>query len=350
MDVNNQVARLEPEERVDKYAEVFERASVGISRQSFDGTFLEMNPAAAEIYGVPASDLIGKPFWVNFHPDHIEPAREWLHALASGHEEQCTLDNEIIRPDGSIVCVRTNVSRGEYCLIVMVEDITDQKHNDVQTKLLLDELNHRVKNTLATVQSISMQTMRSVENDPVEFRKRFQTRLLSLSKAHDLLTHRGWDGAELGEIIALTLNPYITSDGASIDLHGDAVHLNPNAAVTLNMVFHELATNAAKYGSLSSPTGRLEVTWHYDRPRKPTGVHITWKESDGPLCQQPKRTGFGTRMILSGPQTELWAKTGLDYKDTGLECTLDVPFTQKVSVPTKKRVITTRNRRPRQPH
>jgi two-component sensor histidine kinase len=210
--------------------------------------------------------------------------------------------------------------------MLLIENITDSKTADKRHKLLLDELSHRVKNTLATVQSISLQTMRSVENDPYEFRRRFQSRLISLSKAHDLLTTYEWAGAGLRELINLTLAPY-TGD---ISIAGPPVYLSSNAAMTLNMVFHELATNAAKYGGLSVPDGRLSISWEYDDPRRPTCIKVIWKERGGPCVSLPLRRGFGTRMIETGPRTELWAKTELMFEPDGVVCILDIPFTAKV--------------------
>jgi PAS domain S-box-containing protein len=329
----------------DRYRRLFEKAAVGMSRQSLDGVFLEVNEKACEIYGRSRDELVGKHFTFNFHPDDIDRALEWACAMVEHGEQSCCLDNRIILPDGSIVFIRTNVAHGDDCFIVVVEDITEQRAAEERQKLLTDELNHRVKNTLATVQSISMQTLRSVENDPKEFRTRFQKRLLSLSLAHDLLTQSQWEGADLGEIIALTLAPYLSSNGSSIVMQGDPVHLSANAAVTLNMVFHELATNAAKYGSLSVANGHLDISWRYDDIKKPTSVFVSWTESGGPEVSPPTRAGFGTRMIQLGPTTELWAKCDLAFDPKGVQFTLDIPLSNKVMVPKPVRKSPTRNRR-----
>jgi PAS domain S-box-containing protein len=297
-----------------------------------------MNRAAEALTGWSIQEIQqqDKPLHDIIHYKHPDgrpfPISECEIDRAFPESNRMSGEEVFVRRDGGFIDVSFTASPikdGDITVgtVVEVRDISNEKAGAERQKLLLDELNHRVKNTLATVQSISLQTLRGVDNDPVEFRKRFQSRLLSLSKAHDLLTTSQWRGALLGDIIALTLAPYVSSKGSSIIMCGDAVHLTANAAVTLNMVFHELATNAGKYGSLSVADGHLEITWGSHE----TGVKIDWRESGGPAVAPPTRRGFGTRMIEAGPRTELWAETNLMFDPDGVRCTIDVPFTAKVT-------------------
>jgi two-component sensor histidine kinase len=212
-------------------------------------------------------------------------------------------------------------------------DITERKWVEERQKLLLDELNHRVKNTLSTVQSIALQTRRSAPS-PEQFSELFEGRITALAGAHDLLTEAAWESASLADVIGRTLAPHLPagSEGAPrIVFGGPMVRLNPNAAVTLNMAFHELATNAAKFGALSVPNGRLEVCWTVDRSVSPARVELVWKEEGGPPVQPPLRKGFGTRLVQQGVARELDGEVDLRYEPTGFTGTIRLPASHKVT-------------------
>jgi two-component sensor histidine kinase len=174
------------------------------------------------------------------------------------------VEYRVIRPDGEIVWLLVR-GRGEYgadgppirALGVSL-DITPRKRAEARQKVMIAELNHRVKNTLASVQSIALQTSMSVPNMR-DFVLAFDGRIRALVGAHDLLTANSWQGASLTDVVERTLAPYSTAtgDGRRIDVSGPAIRLASEAAVTLHMAFHELATNAAKYGALSAPAGPL---------------------------------------------------------------------------------------------
>ncbi|MFZ0269141.1 sensor histidine kinase [Caulobacter sp.] len=198
-------------------------------------------------------------------------------------------------------------------------DITEQVHAQDQQRLLLDELNHRVKNTLATVQAISQQTLRSA-TDPAAFAKAFEARLLALSQTHNALTDSHWAGAGLRHILELELQPY---GPERVSLEGPDVHLPARMALSLGMVFHELATNAAKYGALSRD-GRLSVSWR----REAEGLAFTWRETGGPLVITPTRRGFGSRLVERSIISELRGTLQVDYRAEGLVCQVWTPLTE----------------------
>jgi len=204
----------------------------------------------------------------------------------------------------------------------------DQTHNvraAARQKILVDELNHRVKNSLATVQSIAAQTLRTTP-DPEAFRTAFEARLMALSNVHNLLTDRSWEGAELGAVLQAELSPY---GAGRVSLKGPKVELTAPEALSLAMVSHELATNAAKYGALSTPDGRLEVTWSTTAAE--TGgsrLHLTWTERGGPQVASPSRDGFGSRLISRTAEHDLGGKAAVRYEPEGLVQTLDVQLTQ----------------------
>jgi len=209
-------------------------------------------------------------------------------------------------------------------------EVAARRAVESQRELLIAELNHRVKNTLATVQSIAAQTLREGASLR-ETRESFESRLLALSQAHDLLTKANWRGAALEDLVRLELAPY--RGGRRITLDGEPTTLGPNTAVALAMGLHELATNAAKYGSLSTPEGRLRVSWTpQDRSGEPWLV-LEWLESGGPQVKRPSRRGFGTRLIENGLRRQLGGEVELAFEPTGVRCRLDVPLSEPAADP-----------------
>lgn len=215
----------------------------------------------------------------------------------------------IIEPDGSASGV-----------FVEGIDMTEQVQADERQRLLLDELNHRVKNTLATVQAIAQQTLRGAQ-DPVAFAEAFQSRLLALSQTHNALTDSQWAGAGLRQILRQELGPY----GAErVAMEGPDVHLPARVALALGMVFHELATNAAKYGALSTG-GRLLLSWSVTGDEE---LAFEWRETGGPPAVRPQRRGFGSRLIERSIAIELGGRITADYGEDGLVVRFDAPLTR----------------------
>ena len=173
-------------------------------------------------------------------------------------------------------------------------DITERKRGEEQRKLLVNELNHRVKNTLAVVQSIASQTLRSATSLP-EAGRSLASRLVSLAKAHDILTQENWSGADLKDLIAASLTPHAGLD--RFQLSGDSVWLPPTLALSLAMALHELTTNAIKYGALSTGRGTVSISWTTSSQAEGRRLRIEWREQGGPPVAPAERKGFGTRML-----------------------------------------------------
>jgi PAS domain S-box-containing protein len=206
----------------------------------------------------------------------------------------------------------------------MLVDIKERKRAEELQRLLIDELNHRVKNTLASVQSIASHTFRATPQ-AAEATDAFEGRLIALSKAHDLLTRHQWTGVHLHDLVAQELAPY-DGDGARTVTSGPAVTLTPNTAVSLGMALHELATNAAKYGAFANDSGRVEVRWALTPQESSTLLHLRWLELAGPPVLKPTRQGFGSRLIQRGLSRELNARVSLDYAASGVTCTFEIPL------------------------
>jgi two-component sensor histidine kinase len=198
-------------------------------------------------------------------------------------------------------------------------EIEHRRRIERHQNLLLDELNHRVKNTLATVQAMATQTLKNVERGP---RDAFLARLFALSSQHDLLTLDNWEGASLEGVVRRALRPWRQEGCVRFRVEGPAVHLDPKRALALGMVFHELATNAAKYGAFSTPAGTVKVNWVLEPDGKL--LRLQWEEEGGPQVSEPQYRGFGLRLIEHGLGREISSKVTLDFREEGLLCSWDM--------------------------
>ena len=202
--------------------------------------------------------------------------------------------------------------------IGMAQDVTAQREFERRQALLIGELNHRVKNTLATVQSLVRQTLKELDAE----REAITARLMALSAAHDVLTREAWEGAYLIDVVTTAVEPY--ADTSRRDLQGPDIWVPTGTTVALSMALHELATNATKHGALSSPQGRIQVQWTAEDGQ---GALVEWRETGGPPVAPPTRAGFGSRLLGRGLAGELGAPAELDFRPEGLVCRLRVPTT-----------------------
>jgi PAS domain S-box-containing protein len=315
-----------------RLAATYAHAAIGMAEVDENGRLLRVNETACEITGYPREELLKLTMFDVTHPEDrgLDLAR--YREQAAGNQDGYVAEKRLVRKDGSVIWVdvRSSTVRdaaGRFLYgIRVVQDISDRKQAETRQKLLLDELNHRVKNTLATVQSLASQTLRGADS-PEAFRQTFEARVVALSKAHDLLTTRSWRGAALDEIVSQQLAPYSSVEPARLVLAGEPVALTPRAALTLSMVFHELATNAAKYGALSTPSGRIDVRWSVDRASDSSGViNLTWRESGGPPVAPPTRRGFGSRLIERST-SELEGEMQYEFEPAGVRYSIAIPLT-----------------------
>jgi PAS domain S-box-containing protein len=209
--------------------------------------------------------------------------------------------------------------------MVMLTDITARKRAEEHQQVLLAELSHRVKNTLASVRAIAAQTLRTAPSVEA-FQGAFEGRLKALALAHGLLTQTGWSEADLGELIRQTVLPYLTKRTDSVSLSGPTTYLPPRQVVTMMLVMHELAINAAKYGALSRENGHVTIAWAIDRQGSGRVLHLLWTETGGPPVRPPERTGFGTTLIERSIAHELEGSAVLEYRPEGLVCELQFPL------------------------
>ena len=201
---------------------------------------------------------------------------------------------------------------------VIFNDITSRKRHEQHQRLLLNELNHRVKNTLVTVQSMAMQSFRPGV-DPELARQQFEGRLMALSRAHDILTRGNWGGAPLAGVVSEALAPWREHDQLHAD--GPPVWLPPRHALAFAMVLHELGTNAVKYGALSCPEGKVAIDWTVNEV-----LRLRWTESGGPPVRPPAQRGFGSRLIERGLRHEIGGRVALEFAPGGVVCVIEAPL------------------------
>jgi two-component sensor histidine kinase len=208
------------------------------------------------------------------------------------------------------------VAQGAVCAAA---DVTERMRYEDHLKLLVNELNHRVKNTLAIVQSIAALTLKDTD---AAVRADFEQRLLALSAVHSLLTDEQWDGARMLAVTQASLQAHLGGLRERISFSGEDFRIRPKSAVAISIALHELGTNAVKYGALSSERGSVAVRWTTSGGR----FRLTWEEVGGPPAHKPASRGFGSRMIERGLAVELQGSAKIDYRPTGVVCSIDAPL------------------------
>ena len=206
-------------------------------------------------------------------------------------------------------------------------DLTEHKQAEATAELLINELNHRVKNTLATVQALVRQVTRTA-SDPKLIQTAIESRLFALSRSHDLLTRENWGSAGLFDIVHNASEPFQTVGGRShrIAIRGENIRFPPRSALAFGIVFNELATNAVKYGALSNDAGSILIEWTTEHTPAGARLLLHWQERDGPPTTKPSNVGFGSRVIDRSLTQELQGTVTLDYSPGGLACTMTVPI------------------------
>jgi two-component sensor histidine kinase len=236
------------------------------------------------------------------------------------HDQHRKFDREDLRLLESL----GRFASAAYQAVELEHTLDERRKAEERQQLLIDELNHRVKNTLATVQSIATHTLSGIAD--AERHGAFDARLIALSCAHDLLARRSWESASLRDLLLQQLVPYQSRDAQRFVVEGPPVELRPKVALALGLAFHELTTNAAKYGALSAPTGCVHVRWAVDETSKPARLRLTWRETGGPSTRNPGRRGFGMTVIERGLSLELNGDVAVEFAADGLVCAMNVPL------------------------
>lgn len=311
-----------------RLASIVESSDDAIVSKDLNGIIATWNKGAERLFGYAADEVIGKSITILIPLDRRNEETEIIGRVRRGDriEHYETLRR---RKDGSLVEISLTVSpiRDSTGMIVgaskIAHDITERRRAEMRQKTLLDELNHRVKNTLATVQSLAAHTLRGTSL-PQDVRDTFEGRLFALGRAHDQLSQGSWEAADLQLLMRDVVAPFHVNE--RIQLEGGTAMLPPQTALMLTMVLHELATNAAKYGALSGTAGVLTVKWHVVDSAAAPRLEIDWQESGGPPVRPPTRRGFGSRLVERAVKQELNGEAKIDFAPAGLHCRIAIPL------------------------
>ena len=304
----------------------YNHALVGIAEVDGNGRFVRANDEFSVMTGYSLEELRRKTFLDITHPADLASERQVFAEQWSGSRSAYTVEKRYIRKDGGVIwvelaasIVRSDDSTPAYGVRI-VRDITDRKRAEEQQRLLLHELNHRVKNTLTVVQGLAHQTFKSGMVPP-ELLRSFEGRLGALAAAHNLLMKQTWEATPIAEAAEAALRPFQTAS-RRISLEGPNLLLAPSATITLTLALHELATNAAKYGALSKDGGTVDLRWTTDADT----LTLTWREVGGPRVVQPVKSGFGTRLLKRAIASDLRGTVDIDFAPAGLVCVIMAPL------------------------
>jgi len=323
--------RKRNEEALARLAAIVANSADAIIGLKPDGSISSWNAGAERIYGFSTEEAIGRPLAMTMPPENEHGQRQILERLRRStpvtafETERITKDGTRIHVSYTSTPIRNQA--GKLLAAAMIErDITRRKQAEEQQKMLLAELNHRVKNSLATVLSIASRTRKATDSLD-EYYRAFEGRLRALASTHDLLAKNIWAGVDLRQILLAELEPY-NGDKETILIAGRNLFISARAAVVFGMIFHELATNAAKYGALSDTGGNVQVRWNTDGDKDARSFVLEWQERGGPAAGAARKQGFGIKFIERSVAYELQGSAELHFDPGGLHATIRAPLTE----------------------
>jgi PAS domain S-box-containing protein len=324
-------ATIQSRERASsRLAAIIEQSGEAHMSLSLDGIIQTWNNGAELLLGFSAAEMIGTRAANLIPPEIAEERRDIILKTRRG-EAIAGVETERVHKDGRRIPViffaapLRDPSGAIERVTVSYADITGLKKRESQIRLLMHEVNHRSKNLLAVVQSMVWQTIS--KSDPQSFASDLSERVAGLAANHDLLVASEWQGVAIADLVASQLSHFNQLTGVRIKLAGPPFVLKAAAAQAIGMALHELATNAAKYGSLSTSEGVVEISWRLDGETGPDArFHMRWSEQGGPEVTQPLRKGFGQIVIKRMVEHALEASVLLQYRPTGLLWELDAPL------------------------
>lgn len=323
----------ETEIELARLAAIVASSNDAIVSKDLNGIVQSWNAAAERIFGYTPDEMIGRHITTIIPTELQSEEAEIISRIRRGERVE-HFDTVRLRKDGRRIDVSITVSplrngRGEIVgASKIARDITERKRNEELQKVLVNELNHRTKNLLATVQAIAVQTFSTIP-EASEQLSLFRTRIGALTLSQDLLTRNRWSGAPLGSVVEAVLEPFMSTPRQIEIAPGPQLRLSLRQTNAVAMAIHELATNAAKYGALSTVGGKVAVSWQLQNGH----IELRWEESGGPLVTPPTRRGFGTKMIQQALQHELHATVSLEFPPDGLRFVSRFDIAQEASVP-----------------
>lgn len=310
-------------------ASIVEHSDDAIISKDLTGKILSWNRGAERLFGYTAAEAVGRSVTILIPENLIDEEPAILRRIRAG-ERINHYETVRRRKDGTLVDISLTVSpmRNERGRIVaaskIARDISDRKYAEAQRSLLTAELNHRVKNTLATVMAIARQSFGGTEF--ARARAAFDARIRGLAQMHLRLADSNWTSVPLEALFADELAPFRLPGSLNVALAGPDVLLSAKCAMTLGLAIHELTTNAAKYGALSTEAGTVDVSWNVDA--RDRGLAIAWRERSGPPVAPPSHFGFGRLLLERAVVTDQKSEVRLDFDPGGLICHIRIPWEQ----------------------
>ena len=312
------------EDAAQHLAAIVESSDDAIISKDLHGRVKTWNRGATRLFGYERHEIIGRPITTLIPRERHDEEPAILERIRRG-ERVDHYETVRLRKDGSLIDISITVSpiRNKQGKIIgaskVARDITERKKLESQRELLMAELTHRIKNTLATV--LSIERLSFAGQQETSANRAFRARIEALAHAHGRLAESSWLNVPLQHLLEDALAPYANRETSNATLSGPPVNLSARCGLILALAVHELATNAAKHGALSSPQGRVTVTWH----EKEDALELQWRELGGPAVSPPKRRGFGRLLLEQALQQELRCTVTMDFCPEGLRCTVLIP-------------------------
>lgn len=326
---NDVTTRKEQTIGLARLASIVDTSDDAIISEDLNGVITSWNKGAEAMFGYSATEATGHSIKSLIVPADRQGEEDDILCRIRGGEAVDHFETVRRHKDGSLLDVSVTISplRDKEGHIVgaskIARDFSERKRYERHRELLIQELNHRVKNTLASVQALAAQTFRgSGMRDAVAT---FEARLLAMSRAHDVLTRQSWQGAGIREVVGDAVAAWAGKSSGRANFEGPDLSLRPAVALALAMALHELATNAVKYGALSNKKGRVAIHWWLSDDPRPC-FRLRWLERDGPAVHAPERRGFGSRLIEYGLARDLGGTVDLSFHEGGVECTIEAPL------------------------
>ncbi len=320
-------------------------AGVGSYAYDLGGEAMQVSEGYAALHGLPegTTETTRREWRARTHPEDLP----WIEGVRKQafreRREEYGIEYRIVRPGGEVRWIESrsfisyDADNQPQRVIGLNIDVTERRRADDHQRVLIAELDHRVKNVLATVAAVAANTLEA-SSSMQHFVAALDARIRALASTHELLSNRRWRGLPLDELLRCQLAPYAAHGNTRIN--GPDVLLTPEAGQAVAMVFHELATNAAKYGALSVRTGRVSVQWSWSQNQGTgDGLVIRWLEAGGPAVKAPGKFGYGTSVINDLIPYELGGKTDCEFLGTGVCCRLEIPATWAIRSPQPSRNV-----------
>jgi PAS domain S-box-containing protein len=316
-------------------ASIVESSNDAIVSKDLNGIVTSWNRGAERIFGYTAEEMVGQPIITLFPEDRPDEETDILSRIRRGERIE-HYETVRRRKDGTLIDVSLTVSPlmdavGRVAGASKVaRDFSERKMAEQRLRTVMYELSHRSKNLLAVVQAMAQQTARLSPSTP-DFLDRFNSRMRGLARSHDLLVNEDWRGVSLAELTREQLHPFVDGDLSRVEVDGPPLIVTPDAAQTIGLALHELATNASKYGALSQSEGKLVIEWSLSPQHGGQRFRMTWRERGGPLVETPEHSGFGRLLIERLAADKLNATVLLSFDRDGVTWTFDAPAVDIVS-------------------